>query len=152
MDIRHILEVYNPKRLGRMIFICLSKFCILPAIRANLLKLGGVDIRGKCWIYSNVTIDTVAPDRIHIEKEVTITEGVKILTHYLDPNQQGRRYRLGDVHIGKGTFIGVGSIICNSVRIGQNSIIGAGSVVTKDIPDNQVWAGNPARYIKDRKV
>ena len=41
-------------------------------------------------------------------------------------------------------------IICNSVTIGEGSIIGAGSVVTKDIPANQVWAGNPARFIKDR--
>lgn len=36
------------------------------------------------------------------------------------------------------------------VTIGKGAIIGAGSVVTKDIPPYQVWAGNPARYIKDR--
>ncbi|WP_317045012.1 LbetaH domain-containing protein [Bacteroides congonensis] len=47
-------------------------------------------------------------------------------------------------------FIGMNVIICNSVTIGEGSIIGAGSVVTKDIPANQVWAGNPARFIKDR--
>lgn len=40
--------------------------------------------------------------------------------------------------------------ICSSVTIGKGAIIGAGSVVTKDIPPYQVWAGNPARYIKDR--
>lgn len=39
---------------------------------------------------------------------------------------------------------------CSSVTIGKGAIIGAGSVVTKDIPPYQVWAGNPARYIKDR--
>lgn len=97
-----------------------------------------------------MTVDTVAPDRIHIEEGVTITEGVKILTHYIDPQKRGRRYRVGDVYIGKGAFIGAGSIICNSVTIGENSIIGAGSIVTKDIPPMQVWAGNPAKYIKDR--
>lgn len=74
-----------------------------------------------------------------------------ILTHYLDVSKSGRRYRLGDVHICKGAFIGIGAIICNSVKIGENSVVGAGSVVTKDIPANQVWAGNPAKYIKERE-
>lgn len=41
-------------------------------------------------------------------------------------------------------------VICNAVRIGENAIVGAGSVVTKDIPDNEIWAGNPARFIRKR--
>lgn len=36
------------------------------------------------------------------------------------------------------------------VVIGDNSIIGAGSIVTKNIPDNEVWAGVPAKFIKKR--
>ena len=48
------------------------------------------------------------------------------------------------------TFIGLNVLICNSVTIGKRAIIGAGSVVTKDIPPYQVWAGNPARFIKER--
>ena len=47
-------------------------------------------------------------------------------------------------------FIGVNVVICNSVTIGKGSIIGAGSIVTKDIPEYQVWAGNPARFIRER--
>ena len=48
-------------------------------------------------------------------------------------------------------FIGVNVVICNSVTIGKGAIVGAGSIVTKDIPPYQVWAGNPARYIKARE-
>ena len=95
-------------------------------------------------------MDTVAPERIHIGNNTTITSGVKILTHYLDPTRSGRHFRLGDIYIGENVFIGVNSIICNSVTIGDGAIIGAGSVVTKDIPPYQCWAGNPAHYIKDR--
>ncbi|WP_288607103.1 hypothetical protein [Prevotellamassilia timonensis] len=42
--------------------------------------------------------------------------------------------------------------MCNSVTIGDGAIIGAGAVVTKDVPANQVWAGNPAKFIKTRKI
>lgn len=52
------------------------------------------------------------------------------------------------VTIEKGVFIGTHTIILKGVTIGEYSIIGAGSVVTKDIPDNEIWAGNPARFIK----
>ena len=41
-------------------------------------------------------------------------------------------------------------IILKGVHIGNNVIIGAGSVVTKDIPANEIWAGNPARKIKGK--
>ena len=56
------------------------------------------------------------------------------------------------MYIGDYSFIGTGTIISKDVRIGRNVIVGAGSVVTKDIPDNEIWAGNPARLIKKREV
>ena len=46
-------------------------------------------------------------------------------------------------------FIGAHSIILKGITIGENSIIGAGSVVTKSMPDNQIWAGNPAKFIRN---
>lgn len=45
-------------------------------------------------------------------------------------------------------FIGAMCFIGKGVTIGENSIVGAGSVVTKSIPDNEIWAGNPAKFIK----
>lgn len=51
----------------------------------------------------------------------------------------------GKVIIGEGSFIGANSVIKNGVTIGRNVIIGAGAVVIKDVPDNQVMVGNPAR-------
>ena len=53
------------------------------------------------------------------------------------------------VAIKDNVFVGAHSIILKGVTIGENSIIAAGSVVTKDVPDNQIWGGNPAHYIKD---
>lgn len=51
------------------------------------------------------------------------------------------------IKIKKGAFIGANSIILKGVEIGENSVIGAGSVVTQNVPDKEIWAGNPARFI-----
>lgn len=137
-------------RMWRKLWLGISSLPMLPQHRAIILKMGGVNIKGRALIYGSVLIDTVAPYNVYIGNNVAITAGTKILTHYLDPSVKGRKFRIGEVHIEDDVFIGVNVIICNSVTIGKGAIIGAGSIVTKDIPPYQVWAGNPARYIKDR--
>jgi UDP-N-acetylbacillosamine N-acetyltransferase len=55
----------------------------------------------------------------------------------------------GNVMIGKGSFLGIGTTVNKKIKIGSNVIIGAGSVVLKDIPDNVVVYGTPAKVIKN---
>lgn len=55
----------------------------------------------------------------------------------------------GNCEIGEMTFIGTGAIVLPKIHIGKNVIIGAGAVVTKDIPDNCVAVGSPAKVIKN---
>ncbi|MBO4644441.1 MAG: serine acetyltransferase [Alphaproteobacteria bacterium] len=42
------------------------------------------------------------------------------------------------------------SVLVGKIHIGKNAVIGCGSVVTRDVPENEIWAGNPARFIKKR--
>ena len=49
----------------------------------------------------------------------------------------------GNVSVGEGTWVGAGSTIIQGVKVGRWCMIGAGSVVTKDVPANEIWAGNP---------
>lgn len=56
------------------------------------------------------------------------------------------------VTIKENAFIGAHSTILKGVTIGKNSIIGACSVVTKNVPDNEIWAGNPAKFVKKIEV
>jgi acetyltransferase-like isoleucine patch superfamily enzyme len=62
-----------------------------------------------------------------------------------NPNED---YSTKPIVIGNNAFIGGFSIILKGVDIGEGSIIGAGSVVSKSVPPGEVWAGNPASFIK----
>ena len=53
------------------------------------------------------------------------------------------------VVIKDGVFIGAGCTILKGVTVGEKAIVAAGSVVTRDIPDGEIWGGNPVRYLKD---
>lgn len=120
--------------------------------RAKVLKWSGIAIKDPTttFIGYGTIFDTVNPEGIIIDESVVITTGVTILSHYLDTKGSGLEFRNGKVHIHKNVFIGANVTICNSVDIGEGAIIGAGSVVTKDIPAWEIWAGNPAKFIKKR--
>lgn len=53
-----------------------------------------------------------------------------------------------DIYVGNNVYISTGVTILGPVKIGNNVTIGAGAVVTKDIPDNAIVAGVPAKIIK----
>jgi acetyltransferase-like isoleucine patch superfamily enzyme len=65
----------------------------------------------------------------------------------LDKSKDKKDAKWGKVCISNNVFIGAHTTILKGVNIGENSIIGACSVVTKNIPSNEIWAGNPAKFI-----
>lgn len=80
---------------------------------------------------------------------VMLAPGVKIATINHDYNNRHTIYTYGKVTIKKNAWIGLGVTITPGVTIGENSVIAAGSVVTKDVPDNVVVGGVPAKIIKN---
>lgn len=56
----------------------------------------------------------------------------------------------GEVEVGEGTWVGAGTTIIQGVRVGKNCFIGAGSMVVKDIPDDCLCYGNPAKVVRRR--
>lgn len=106
----------------------------------------GVKIGTDCRIYT--TSFGSEPFLIEIGDRVTVTAGVKLLTHDGSTwliRRNGKRFqRFGRIKIGSEVFVGVNAIVMPGVKIGSRVVIGAGSVVTKDVPDNSVFVGNPA--------
>lgn len=104
---------------------------------------------------SNATI--IADCSVAIGDHVLIGGGVQIFDtnfHSTDASirTSGKETRADvkkdPVRIGNNVFIGTNAIICKGVSIGENAIIAAGSVVVKSVPANEIWGGNPARYLR----
>lgn len=118
-----------------------------------ILDNGKISIGNSCGI-TNTAICSKAS--VKIGNHVIIGAGTKIYDtdfHSLDyikrrdiNNDNDRKSK--PVVIKDDAFIGAGSIILKGSVIGERAIVGAGSVVCGEIPDGEVWAGNPARFIR----
>ena len=100
-------------------------------------------------IGNNVTIKCGVQiwDGIEIEDDVFIGANVTF-TNDKYPKSKNPDWTLLRTKICRGASIGAGSTILPGITIGTNAIVGAGSVVTKSIPDNELWLGNPARFVR----
>ena len=86
---------------------------------------------------------------ITIEDGVLIAPKVSLLTegHSISPSERNGLVPKS-IHIKKNAWIGANATILQGVTIGENSVVAAGSVVSKDVPDNVVVGGTPAKIIK----
>lgn len=89
----------------------------------------------------------MASGTITIEDNVQVAAYVKLISNNHDPYDR-MVLTCRPVVLKRNCWIGAGAVILPGVTVGENSIVGAGSVVTKDVPDNTVVAGNPAKFVK----
>ena len=138
-------------------FYKLKEWCLLKASSIVRLLRGEVStaslIKQGLTVESNfsrqggVRIDASYPFLIEIGDDVGFSTNVTVLAHDNSLKRFIGIAKIGRVKIGNHVMVGASSTILPNVRIGNNVIIGAGTVVTKDIPDNVVCAGNPAKII-----
>lgn len=86
---------------------------------------------------------------ITIEDNVLIAPKVSLLSegHPLSPEKR-QTLVPGHIHIKKNAWIGAGAIILQGVTVGENAVVAAGAIVSKDVPDNTIVGGIPAKIIK----
>lgn len=112
-------------------------------------KLRGVRVGKNVEIGYFCIIGNVHPNMITIEDNVVVTARTTILEHDNAMYYTGRGPVVsGHVVIKEGAFIGIGTTIMPGVTIGMKSIVAAHSFVTKDVPDNTLAGGCPARVLK----
>lgn len=125
---------------------------ILDRIRGeqNLEKLvkRGLVVGKDFTCMGGVIIDPSHCWHITIGNNVTLAPRVHILAHDASTKLFLDYTRVSNVRIGDNVFIGAGTIVLPGVSIGNNVVIGAGSLVSRDIPDDCVAIGNPARVVK----
>lgn len=148
---------------GRLVigndFRCFSGNCHNPIARNirtsfcteehAVIEIGdNVGISSSClWAFKKITIG----NNVNIGADCVIIDSDAHSLNYEDRrngdlDKQNRKSR--PIVIGDDVLIGTRSIILKGVTIGARSIIGAGSVVTCNVPSDEIWAGNPARFVK----
>lgn len=112
----------------------------LTVVRPGCVKLGK-----NCVIMNNCLM--MSAGTITIEDEVMVAANVQLISNNHDLYDRWI-ITCKPVVLKKKCWIGAGSTILPGVTVGENAVVGAGSVVTKDVPDNAIVAGNPARLIR----
>jgi len=101
---------------------------------ANIRAAGGEIVIGDaCLLAQNVSL--IAANHL-------------LDSSYYYRDQPWNPTRVGII-IGKNVWLGAGVIVLPGVEIGDSSVIAAGAVVTKPVPENQIWAGVPAHFVRD---
>lgn len=121
----------------------------------QIAKKIGVRVGKECrFLDDPISMFGTEPYLIKIGDHVELTNGVKLITHdgSVWTLRKKEQYKNADymapIVIGNNTFVGMNSLILPGTTIGNNVIIGAGSVVKGKIPDDTVYAGVPAKFIK----
>jgi acetyltransferase-like isoleucine patch superfamily enzyme len=115
------------------------------------------NINCHCFIENDVIIgnNVTVKSGVYLWDGITIEDNVQIGPNVTFTNDKypraKREFVLQKTLIKKGASIGASSTILGGITIGENAMIGAGSLVTKNVPSNQLWYGNPAKFIRDLK-
>jgi len=123
--------------------------------------LKGAKVGADCNINCHVFIenDVEIGNSVTVKSGVQIWNGIRVGNHvFIGPNvtftndkyPRSKQYpeEFMKIIIEDGASIGAASVILGGVTIGKNAMVGAGSLVTKSIPDNELWFGAPAKFIR----
>jgi acetyltransferase-like isoleucine patch superfamily enzyme len=154
--LREVLRNYYARILDKML-----RFSIFAGpfsrniARPTLVRMMGCKVGRRVTIGDDVLVDRPHSHMITIEDHAMISSRCTLIAHQRDWSQHrvgglvsDCRYVVAPIRIGRGAFLGMGTIVCPGVNVGDGAVVGAGAVVTRDIPPYTVAAGVPARVLR----
>lgn len=109
-----------------------------------------LEIGDHSWLGEDLWIDNLAP--VKIEAHCCLSQGAYLCTGNHDWSSVNMRLFRQPITCRRGSWIGAKAILCPGVVIGAGAIVATGSVVTKNVPDLEIHAGNPAQFKKYRQL
>lgn len=128
------------------------EFLYKKHLRPAIWRALGCKVGKNVHIGHQVRLDFGNAERITVEDDVLIANGVTLLCHiremknyHLGMKVTELPMKYGDIHLGKGCYIGINATILPGVHIGEGAVIGSCALVTKDIPAWTIATGVPAK-------
>jgi maltose O-acetyltransferase len=126
-----------------------EEFKVWSGIRPTLISgWGRITFGDRCFVNTGCSI--IAVQEITVGDDVAFANEVYVMDSD-SHGVEGRPHRQAPVQIGDGCWIGARSILLPGVTLGRRVLVAAGSVVTRDVPDDSLVAGNPARVVRTLK-
>ena len=116
--------------------------------KKNRLKIGNNFYMGN---YCHLSSNCIIGDNVLFASFVSLVGGDHKIDHTHALIRDSGTDILKTINIEDNVWIGHGSIIMHGVKICTGAVVAAGSVVTKNIPQNEIWGGNPAKFIRKRE-
>lgn len=127
-------------------------------IGAGVVMKPGVNIKSPwllsigdhCWIGENVWLDNLVP--ISIGAHVCVSQGAYFCTGNHDWSDSAFGYKLGEIHVEDGAWVGARATLLPGVRVGSHAVIAGGAVLAREALAYTIYAGNPAVEVRKRVI
>lgn len=123
-----------------------AEFKVWSGPRVALISgWGRITFGDRCFVNTGTTI--IAVEEITVGDDVAFANDVYVMDSD-SHGVEGRPHKQAPVRIGDGCWIGARAMILPGVTLGRRVLVAAGAVVTRDVPDDSLVAGNPARVVR----
>lgn len=102
-----------------------------------------------CWVGEDVWIDNLA--QVTVGSHVCISQAAYLCTGNHDWKSRNMKLFRRPIKLGDGCWVGARATLCPGTTVGNGAIVTIGSVASGEVPAWQIWAGNPACYVRDRQ-
>ena len=109
-----------------------------------------LELGNDCWVGERVWIDNLTT--VRIGANCCVSQGAYLCTGNHDWSEPGFDLMIAPIQLCEGSWAGAKSVLTPGCVLGCYAVAAAGSVITGNVPDFQIYAGNPARFVKTRKI